>query len=218
MTGTVLRVGAGRGFVIETNDARYVVTAAHCLPELPPAHPGSHLHERTYKDFFGALDGSRNVWAECVFVNPVADIAVFGEPDSQALSAQAEAYRDLTDNATPFALGRLRYRRSVYRLPDGTTVPGNGTATSKALMLSLEGEWFSCRIVSIGVGRSLWISNAAQPIRGGMSGSPIILPDGSAVGVMCVSMAPEGTEHREGGPNPVLTAALPAWLAREAQR
>ena len=31
MKGTVIQVGDGRGFVIATKEARYVVTAAHCL-------------------------------------------------------------------------------------------------------------------------------------------------------------------------------------------
>jgi len=95
--------------------------------------------------------------------------------------------------------------------PMAQTFRGNREATSEALMLSLDGEWFSCRITS--VGSLLWIEDAAQPIRSGMSGSPVILPDGSAVGVVCVSV--EG--QREGGPNPMLFANLPAWLARDAQ-
>ncbi len=57
-------------------------------------------------------------------------------------------------------------------------------AVSEARMLSLDGEWFACRIGS--AGRCLWFEDTAQPIRGGMSGSPILLPDGSAIGVVCV--------------------------------
>jgi hypothetical protein len=77
-------------------------------------------------------------------------------------------------------------------------------------MLSLEGEWFKCRVMSLG--GSLWLDEAAQPIVGGMSGSPIILPNGGAVGVVCVSA--EG--RRDGGPNPMLAANLPAWLLEAA--
>jgi hypothetical protein len=36
---SVVRVGAGRGFVIETEDEdRLIITAGHCLPHLPPSH------------------------------------------------------------------------------------------------------------------------------------------------------------------------------------
>lgn len=35
----VIRVGDGRGFMVERQRQRFVLTAAHCLPRLPPAHP-----------------------------------------------------------------------------------------------------------------------------------------------------------------------------------
>jgi hypothetical protein len=213
VTGTVLQVGdGGRGFVIETDTARYVVTAAHCLRELPPAPAAIYTRECNYTDLVGTFGSQQNVWAECVFVDPVADIAVFCGPDSQELAKHCEAYRNLIDNVTPFALGRLHFRRLRHRLPDGTTFLGNREAKSRALILSLDGKWFPCRIGSYG--RSLWIRGAAQPICSGMSGSPIILPDGSAVGVVCVSEGLEDREHHWGGPNPVLAATLPVWLAR----
>ena len=106
------------------------------------------------------------------------------------------------------------------RRPRG--LPGD-PASSDAQMLSLDGEWFACRITSFGL--VLWVEGAAQPIKGGMSGSPIILPDGGAVGVVCtgnqrddddanapLDTGPGGT----GGPNPLLFDQLPAWLARAA--
>jgi hypothetical protein len=80
-------------------------------------------------------------------------------------------------------------------------------------MLSLDGEWFKCRVRSMG--RSLWFDQAAQPVIGGMSGSPIVLPDGGAVGVVCVS-EDSHARGREGGPNPLLAANLPGWLLEEA--
>lgn len=72
----------------------------------------------------------------------------------------------------------------------------------------------------------LWVEDAAQDIRGGMSGSPIILPNGSAIGVVCIRRQPDtgpGSTHgghdcagtREGGPNPVLVGCLPAWLVND---
>jgi hypothetical protein len=56
--------------------------------------------------------------------------------------------------------------------------------------------------------------NAAKGIVGGMSGSPILAMDGSAVGVLSCSGG--GAEvHFEGGPEPALTQALPQWLVAE---
>jgi hypothetical protein len=80
-------------------------------------------------------------------------------------------------------------------------------------MLSLNGEWFKCRVKSMG--RTLWFEAAEHPVIGGMSGSPIVLPDGSAVGVVCLSEDSHAA-GREGGPNPMLTAHLPGWLLAEA--
>ena len=126
------------------------------------------------------------------------------QPDNQEPFNQADAYDILIDAATPFTLGRLRFRRPHHRLPNGQTLVGRREAATGAQLLSLDDEWFTCRIGSFG--RSLWIEDAAQPVRSGMSGSPIILLDGSAVGVFC-------TDH---GPNPVLFANLPARLVRGA--
>jgi hypothetical protein len=102
---------------------------------------------------------------------------------------------------------------------DGTPViittqthQGRPEAESDARLLSLDGQWFHCRVAS-SLGRSLYISDAAEPIRGGMPGSPIVAPDGTAIGVVCISGGIGDTEnHQEGGPNPLLQANLPAWL------
>jgi hypothetical protein len=53
-------------------------------------------------------------------------------------------------------------------------------------------------------------------IAGGMSGSPIVADDGSAIGIVCTSGG--GTDldkHIEGGPNPRLVNNLPGWLLRQ---
>lgn len=216
--GTVLQAGDGRGFVIEVERARFVVTAAHCLAELPPPLAGAAPHERTIGDFLGPLGGKRNVAGECVFVDPIADLAVFGEPDNQELVEEAEAFCDLIDSAKPFVLGKLRFRRPRHRFPDGLKFSGPPEATSEAMMLSLEGEWFSCRIGSRATG-PIAIKDAAQPIRPGMSGSPIVLPNGSAVGVVCVGawvgeFVLNGAYSDGPAANPLLLANLPAWLLR----
>jgi hypothetical protein len=59
---SILRVGGGRGFLVEKSGERFVITAAHCLTApitvygdtasngatLPPAHGGTSWDERTY--------------------------------------------------------------------------------------------------------------------------------------------------------------------------
>ena len=220
----VVSVDGGRGFVIETKDwDRLVVTAAHRLqsggePYLPQPHGMSNLEERTYANLLGPLGGELTVWAECLFVDPVADLAVLGSPDGQELYDEAAAYEALVEAAVPLKLGSLSFTPERHTLPDGTEISGGPVAESDAWPLALSGQWFGCRVMSRG--RSLWISKAAEGIRGGMSGSPIIAPNGRAIGVLCTSSGvvtpgqqPDTGDHREGGPNPYLPANLPGWLA-----
>jgi len=207
MNGTVIQVGTsgGRGFFIEAKEQRYVLTAAHCLDKLPPAHSMSYTQERTYANYLGLIGGPRDVWAQCLFVDPIADIAVLGEPDGQELFDESEAYCELAQQAVPFAIGKLRFRYKQFRLPDGTKAVGNRRASSNAYLFSLDGDWFACRISSYGI--SLCATETAQSIEGGMSGSPIILKDGSAVGLISTD-----------GKSPMLSSTLPAWLALAAKR
>jgi hypothetical protein len=83
-----LKVGGGRGFIVEVLRRRVIVTAAHCLPNLPPAHAAALPTERTYLRLVGQLKGrGRRISVECLHVNPVADIAVLGTPDIGDLDA-----------------------------------------------------------------------------------------------------------------------------------
>jgi hypothetical protein len=83
-----------------------VITAAHCLPDLPSPNPASFFEERTYAACLGALGANPTVWAECLFVDPIADIAVLGEPDSQALSDENDAYHLLIDDRPTLPIGK----------------------------------------------------------------------------------------------------------------
>jgi hypothetical protein len=86
----IVRVGGGRGFVIESAfDERLVVTAAHCLPSMPEPHPWAD-DTRIWK-LLAPLGEKPSIVAECRFVDPVADIAVLGSPDNQSLWDEAEA-------------------------------------------------------------------------------------------------------------------------------
>ena len=77
---SVVRVKEGRGFVVQDGEGqRYIVTAARCLPHLPPAWWFSLAADVTYPDVLGPLDATTlAVRAQYLFVNPVADIAVPG--------------------------------------------------------------------------------------------------------------------------------------------
>ena len=159
----VLRVREGRGFVVASKLQRWerlVITAGHCLPDLPPSHTGSGLEKRTYK-LLGPLDAEPTVWAECLFVDPIADLAVLGAPDSQQLYDKNKQYEALTRAMTPLRIAKA------------------GEDTS-AFLLLLDLRWRACRVHNFG--GPLWITGAKTV--GGMSGSPIIDEDGRAIGVV----------------------------------
>src|SRR6266487_3884968 len=107
--GTVVTVGAGRGFVVTGRRDRLVITAAHCLTRkgevsLPPPMNFSYTQERTYPTLLGPLGKKPTVWAECLFVDPISDIAVLGPPDDQALYDEYNAYETLMEEANDFPL------------------------------------------------------------------------------------------------------------------
>jgi hypothetical protein len=159
---SVITVGGGRGFVVEVSTGRYVITAAHCLPWFPPCHGFPYAHERTYENLLAPLGEAPTIWAECRFVDPIGDIAILGAPDGQELYDEAEAYEALVENATPIRI----------------SAPA---AECNAYLLSLENKWFESRCEHT-PGGPLWLSNAAQDLRGGMSGSPIAAAATQAAG------------------------------------
>jgi hypothetical protein len=189
---SVVTVGEGRGFVVNgPGDVRLIVTAAHGLPFLPPPDVAAYIDERTYQNLLGPLGSEPNVWAECLFVDPVADLAILGSPDDQALWEQADAYRTLVKSTMPLSIA---------------DAPKQG----HGWMLSLDGEWFRCTLQFINDG-PVWISKTAQPIDGGMSGSPIVLDDGTAIGVVCSA---DVSANPVGSINPRLVRSLPGWFLR----
>ena len=198
---SVITVGSGRGFVVMTrHHRRLIVTAAHCLPFLPPCNPAYGTEERTYRDLIGPLDKTPSVSAECLFADPIADVAVLDEPDSQDLPKEHDAYEAL--------IGITH----ALRMSD--------PKENAAWLLSLDHRWLRCNVEYYH--SAVWvIRNAAQPgIQWGMSGSPIFnYARTAAIGIVCVGfhgVFPNDTRATEGGPNPRLPMNLPAWMAPRA--
>jgi hypothetical protein len=70
----VIRVGDGRGFMVERQRQRFVLTAAHCLPRLPPAHPMPDTKKCTYEALLGPLESLIESFIELmsqVFMLPI---------------------------------------------------------------------------------------------------------------------------------------------------
>jgi Trypsin-like peptidase domain len=190
LTSGVITVGHGRGFVVESAGERLVITAAHCLPSLPPALSAFGPAARTYGPLLARRGEEPRTWAVCRFVDPIADIAVLGSPDNP----HADDYKALMGTAPALSFG------NPVRHPVNFWAP--------AQLLSLDGRWFSCTIRHFG--GPLWITHAAERVHEGMSGSPIVAAAGTAIGVVCATTSP-----RDGGPNAHLSDNLPGWLLRD---
>src|ERR1700741_2496788 len=80
LTAGVITAGSGRGFVVEDAGERLVITAAHCLPFLPPAQSFLGPKECSYGPLLASLRDWPRASAVCRFVTPIADIAVLGSP------------------------------------------------------------------------------------------------------------------------------------------
>ena len=180
----IVSAGGGRGFLIEARGFQLVVTAAHCLPHLPPPHPRSSFEQRTYSKLLGPLGRTPSVWAECLFVDPIADLAVLGEPDRQAFPPEMTAYEDLVASRSSLHIGTLIKPCPLW-------------------LLTLDGQWTQCAFPDDGRGRWLSVVGALpEAFAPGTSGSPIIAADGHAVGLIGVG----------GLSNPVLADRLPGWV------
>src|ERR1700751_5475619 len=109
MKDSLVAVGGGRGFVVWLDDRdRYVITAAHCLPHLPPLGDANcDTHACTYRNLLGEIGEEQTVWAECAFVDPVADIAILCSPDNQALWEEAAQYEELIEPKVPLRAAAL---------------------------------------------------------------------------------------------------------------
>jgi Trypsin-like peptidase domain len=178
----------GRGFIVETERQRLVITAAHCLPHLPAAHRTSFTEERTYANLLAPLGKEPTVYADCLFVDPVADIAVLCEPDYRQLRDEADAYAELVDSGQPLQVGAAK---EIFF----------------AWLLTLAGQWERCA-VSRGP-RWLTIHGAAQNgTASGTSGSPIVDDHGRAVGMVAIG---------SGFGEPSLASNLPVWLLKELE-
>jgi len=133
LTAGVITAGSGRGFVVDGAGERLVITAAHCLPFLPPAQSFFGPKERTYGPLLARLGDEPHAWAVCRFVDPIADIAVLGSPDNP----HADEYKVVMETATALSIDDSLRHPVNFRVP--------------ARLLSLDGRrWFSCTVRHFG--------------------------------------------------------------------
>jgi Trypsin-like peptidase domain len=211
LIGSVVKVGDGRGFIVADGDRNiaeggksYVVTAAHCLPIVPPPHLARYLEEATYPRLIGPLGADPSVTAACVFVDTMADIAVLGAPDCQALSDEHTQYEAFLSALPPFDIAapppRGRLRMPAFDADDPPAWRWLGEAFFPGRVLSLDGQWINCNVRRFG---GPLLIEPEELAKDGMSGSPLISATGAALGVVSTSNWAS-----------VLADGLPGWLLR----
>jgi hypothetical protein len=186
----IVVVAHGRGFVVDGPDGRLVVTAAHCLPHLPNCANTSFSALSTYSNLLAPLRGGPCVGAECLFVDPIADLAVLGPVDGEGLEAEVRDYSALMRSVGALRVGRVQGDTSAW-------------------FMLRDGGWFQCGVRYAGRG-PLWVRDAAAALQGSMPGSPIITDAGLAIGI-----AASAEDLGDGAPQPALADHLAGWLLRD---
>jgi hypothetical protein len=140
------------------------------------------------------LDGAKkNVSAQSVFVDPIADIAVLSLPDEQDFPDEYERYCELVDESG--APNCKSTERQWMVAP-----PRRAPMDSDALHLF---RGWCCTSLETG------------PTEAAMSGSPIVNDREKAIGVVSIGCTTNanGKRHDEKArPQPILTDNLPGWL------
>jgi Peptidase S7, Flavivirus NS3 serine protease len=185
----VVKHGRGR------RSGRIVVTAAHCLPTMPPVRSGKLIEDVSYAKILGPLGEEPTVSATCLFADPVSDVALLGPPDKEALPDENDAFEALIDAAIRLPIGDI---------PEATKI--------RAWLLSVEEDWLPCSVIHHG--GNLLIENAS--FTEGMSGSPILNDQEMAIGLVTVGSQKPGTSLAGRGFNPRLVNSLPVWAVVDA--
>jgi len=113
-----------------------------------------------YRNLRGTLESTKlGVWAECLFADPVGDVALLGVPDNQRFEDLTDAYEELTSSVPALRVKNARRKQQAW-------------------LLGLDDEWISDRM-------SRCLAHDLEPTPG-MSGSPIVASDGAAIAAVNV--------------------------------
>jgi hypothetical protein len=171
-----------------------ILTAAHCVHfDIEGSMVLGDFYIEEIRTVHGTMKGAT------LAVEPVADIAALGSPDSQEFGEEAEQFDSFCEKTKAVSL-HVGNSEPFEPFPvyihthKGAWVTGTATQTSSDA-------------------KALWIE-ADEQIEGGTSGSPIVNESGELVGIVShTSLAREG-ESRSNGLAPRPHVTLPLWVCR----
>jgi S1-C subfamily serine protease len=178
---------SGQGVLVPSG---YILTAAHCVK-------WSGHGDMALGDFFfetiKTRDG-RTLKGSLHAAEPVADIAVIGAPDDQALPADCFAYLDFTETTEAVPL----FRRALR--------PAQSLAVQ---VLTHKGQWVVGTVTNCSIKLSVGtlVLKTNQQIKGGTSGGPVVTESGELIGLVSWTSEP-GLEGIVCAP----WLALPRWI------
>jgi hypothetical protein len=155
---------------------------------VPPPHLARYLEEATYPRLIGPLGPAPSVTAACVFVDTIADIAVLGAPDCQAVSDEHGEYEAFLSALPPFDIAapppRGHLHMPAFDADDPPAWRWLGEVFFPGRVPSLDGQWIECNVRRLGGPLGI---EPGKLVKSGMSGSPVICATGAALGVVSTS-------------------------------
>ncbi len=194
----------------------------------PPDWRTFFWKKKSYPKLLGQLGKKPDVSARCLFFDPISNLAILGSPgdyegaDYEGEEKQKRAYEALTDSASALRVADAKRWSKLMDAELGEAkvsvwlLSPNDSLTYS--LISCEAEYNIKLLDADGVPGTFGLGDI--PRSGGlppadpflhfgdnfaaMLGTPIVVADGSAIGIM--------TSYRQG---PFLTNHLPGWLLRQ---
>jgi S1-C subfamily serine protease len=172
----------------------FVLTAAHCVEWSTEGDMALDDHLATVKPTKG-----RSFRAAIYAVEPVADIAVLGQPDNQTFFDDANAFDAFCEATRPVPV-------CIDDFVVGTSV--------RVFVRTHHKKWIAAKVARHGFPdvpplATIYIEAEAD-IKGGTSGGPVVDEVGRLVGLVSVAGGTQGCSRDGMMPRPHL--ALPRWL------
>lgn len=190
VAAATVRIPANGGRAILVSGG-YILTAAHCITW---DHRGGMVLGDWYVEEIETAKGAK-IRVQVHAVEPVADLAVLGEPDNQSLSDDWLAFLD--------------FLSMTWAVPLWTRKPRNQIPV-RVWVYGKHGDWFGGTITRYSLrdddtlGTSIYLQTD-RPLEGGDSGSPVVDEEGRLVGVI--------SNGDKDGTIPIAYRALPVAFA-----